>query len=306
MSDVATSLAAALAVVAGCLMLAWVSSSAIAVGGGRAWRLALTDPVVETARLVRQRRRRTVEADRLLWRTGGWGLLVTAVLMFALVPWGGTALLPSSLGVVWANALDVTVWGLVWLLGWGANSVVGMVGGYRFMGLALGYELPLMFALVAPALAAGSLDLAEIAAAQDALWYAVWMPVAFGAYLIGVLGFAVHGPAAAPAGREASGGVLGELSGPDLLVARLGRHALLGAGAAVAVPLFLGGGAGPWLPAAAWVAVKVVALTAALAWVAGRLPAMRVHRLMEPLWLVLLPLVVVQDLVVAVVAEVIR
>lgn len=305
MDEVVNAVAGAVAIGLGCVALAWVSSTAVACGGGRDWRLALTDPVVEGARLVRQRRRRTVEADVLLWRIGGWGLLPVAVLMFALVPWGGTALLPSAHGVVWANTLDVAVWALVWLLGWGANSVAGLVGGYRFLALALAYELPLMFALVAPALAAGSLDLAEIAAAQDGVWFVAWMPIAFFAYLIGVVGFAVHGPLAAPAARENSGGVLAELSGPDLLVVRLGRHALLGAGAAVAVPLFLGGGAGPWLPAAAWVVLKAVGLTAVLAWCAGRLPTLRVPRLMEPLWVVLLPLVVLQDLVVAVVAEVV-
>jgi NADH-quinone oxidoreductase subunit H len=61
-----------------------------------------------------------------------------------------------------------------WLLGWGANSLTGLVGGYRFLALALGYELPLMFALVAPAVAAASLDVGEVAAAQDGLWFAVW------------------------------------------------------------------------------------------------------------------------------------
>ena len=203
--------------------------------------------------------------------------------------------------MVWLNALDVTVWALVWLLGWGANAVRGLVGGYRFLALALGYELPLMFALVAPALAAGSLDLAVIGSAQDGLWYVVWMPVACGAYLLGVLGVALRGPLGSPAGADLAGGVLAELSGPDRLLALAGRHALLGAGAAAAVPLFLGGGAGPLLPAAAWVVLKALVLSVALAWVAARLPALAPHRLLGPAWLVLLPLVVAQDLLVAVV-----
>jgi NADH-quinone oxidoreductase subunit H len=156
-------------------------------------------------------------------------------------------------------------------------------------------------ALVAPAMAASSLDLAVIADAQSDLWFVVWMPVAFLAYLVGVLGFALHGPLAAPVGDEMAGGVLAELSGPDLLVARAGRHALLGAGAAVAVPLFLGGGSGPWLPDPVWVAVKAIVLTALLSYAAGRLPRLRVPLLLGPAWVVLLPLVVLQDLVVGVV-----
>lgn len=286
-------------IAAGVVALAWTSSVAVAVGAGRRASVALTDPVLEVCRLLRQRRRTTVSADVALWRVGGWGLLPVAVLLGALVPWGDEALIPTSLGVVWANTLDIMVWALVWLLGWGANSLAGLIGGYRFLALALGYELPLMFALVAPATAASSLDLAVIAGAQHGVWYGVWMPVAFVIYLIGVLGFAVHGPLSAPAANETNGGVLAELSGPDLLVARLGRHALLGAGAAVAVPLFLGGGSGPWLPDPVWVVVKALLLTAGLAYLAGRLPALRVPRLLELGWIVLLPLVVLQDLVVA-------
>lgn len=281
--------------------LAWTASITRGVATGQPIPASVVHAPAETARLLRQRRRTTLSADRLLWRVGGWGLFPVAVLLIGLVPFGGEALLPSSLGVVWANTLDVVVWALVWLLGWGANSVAGLVGGYRFLALALGYELPLMFALVAPAIAAESLDLAVVADAQSSVWFVVWMPVAFVAYLVGVLGFAVSGPLSAPAGSEVSGGVLAELSGPDLLVVRAGRHALLGAGAAIAVPLFLGGGAGPLLPGAVWVVLKALVLTAALAWAAGRLPALRTHRLMEPLWTVLLPLVVLQDLVVAVV-----
>lgn len=301
MADVLPTTAAAAGVLLLAMLLTWVASASRAVASGQPALVGATGPALEGSRLMRQRRRTTLEADRLLWRIGGWGLFPVAVLLVALVPWGEEALLPGSLGVVWANTLDIVVWALVWLLGWGANSVVGLVGGYRFLALALAYELPLMFALVAPALAASSLDLAVVADAQASLWYVVWMPVAFVAYLVGVLGFAVAGPLAAPAGRDGGDGVLAELSGPDLLAVRAGRAALLGAGAAVAVPLFLGGDAGPWLPGVVWVLLKAVLLTAALAWLAGRLPALRVPRLMEPLWTVLLPLVVLQDLVVAVV-----
>ena len=69
----------------------------------------------------------------------------------------------------------------------------------------------------------------------------------------------------------------------------------------MAVPLFLGGGSGPWLPDPVWVVVKALVLTASLAYLAGRLPVLRVPRLLEIGWVVVLPLVVLQDLVVAVV-----
>ncbi|MEO5610556.1 MAG: complex I subunit 1 family protein [Ornithinibacter sp.] len=262
---------------------------------------ALTRPLDESARLLRQRRRAPLSADTVLWRIGGGGLLIAALLMVAVVPLGTWVISDLDVGVVWFNAMDVAVWALVWLIGWGANSVHSLVGGYRFLALALAYELPLMFALVAPALGAASLNVGEVAAAQRSLWFVVWMPVAFAVYCLGVVAFSVWGPFTPPAGADIAGGVLSELSGVDRLLVQGGRYALLAAGAAFAVPMFLGGGAGPLLPAWAWVLVKTAALLAGFIWLRRRVPAARPDLLMEFGWVVLLPAVLVQDLVVAVV-----
>ena len=81
-----------------------------------------------------------------------------------------------------------------------------------------------------------------------------------------------------------------------------GRYALLAAGAAFAVPMFLGGGAGPLLPGWAWVLLRTVLLLAVLVWARRRVPALRPDKFMEVGWLVVLPAVLVQDLVVAVIA----
>lgn len=259
-------------------------------------------PWGEAARLLRQRRRTPVEADTLLWRTGGAGLLVAAALMVTVVPLGEWTLFDLDVGVVWFNAMDVVVWALVWLTGWGANSALSLVGGYRFLAQGLGYELPLMFALVAPATAASSLHVPTVAAAQEGLWFVVWMPVAFGVYLLGVAGFSVWGPMAPALGLDVAGGARAELSGVDRLVFELGRYALLAAGAAFAVPLFLGGGSGPVLSGWAWVLVKTVVVLTVLVLLRRRLPAARPDKFVEAGWLVLLPAVLVQDLVVAVVA----
>lgn len=258
-------------------------------------------PLAESARLMRQRRRSTVAPDRLLWQAGVAGPLVVAVSMASVVPLGGVAVADLPVGIVWFNAMDVTLWAVVWLAGWGPNSVHPLVGGYRFMAQALGYELPLMFALTAPALAAGSLRVGETVEAQQGLWFAVWMPVAFVVFLGSVAAFSAWGPFSGPAGEDVAGGVLAEAAGVDRLLLLTGRYALLAAGAGMAVALFLGGGAGPWLPGWAWTLVKTVVVLAVLVALRRRLPAVRPERLVELGWLVALPAVLVQVLVVAVV-----
>jgi NADH-quinone oxidoreductase subunit H len=297
---VALAILAALAVLAAALDGA-LTARANGVAGGAP--TGARRPFGEAARLMRQRRRTTVEADSLLWRIGGGGLVVTAALMVAVVPLGTWTIFDLDVGVMWFNAMDVVVWALVWLTGWGANSAHSLIGGYRFLAHGLGYELPLMFALVAPAIAAGTLNVGAVARAQeDGLWFAVWMPVAFLVYCLGVVAFSVGGPFAPALGADVAGGVSAELSGVDRLVFELGRYALLAAGAAFAVPMFLGGGAGPLLPDWAWVLVKTTALLALLVWVRRRVPALRPDTFMELGWVVLLPAVLLQDLVVAVVA----
>ena len=269
---------------------------------GRGWSFALRTPIVESVRLLRQPRRTTIAADRLLWRIGVMGLPVVALLMAALVPIGDGTVADSAVGIVWFNALDVTVWAVVWMAGWGPNSVYPLIGGYRFLAQALAYELPLMFALTAPALAAGSLRLADVVAAQENLWFAVWMPVAFTVYCLAVAGFSVWGPLSHPAGRDIAGGVLAEFSGVDRLLMLAGRYALLTAGSTIGVTLFLGGGSGPVLPQWAWVMVKTALLSAALVVIGRRLPTLRADRFVEVGWLILLPATLLQVLVVSVVA----
>lgn len=307
MADGVTPVAPAWAVLAPGL-LAVLALAAVSLGGGlyaqasgRTFLSGVSAPVTEVARLLRQRRRSTVAADALLWRVGGAGLLVTAVLMTVVVPLGRWTVADLGVGVVWFNAMDVLVWALMWLIGWGANSAYALVGGYRFLAQALSYELPLMFALVTPAVAAQSLRIGDVVAAQQGLWFIVWMPVSFVVFCGSVIAFSGWGPFASAAGGDIAGGILAEVSGVDRLLILAGRYALLTAGAAFAVPLFLGGGAGPLLPDWLWSLVKTLVLLAALVAIRHRLPAVRPDRFTEIAWIIVLPAVLLQVLVVSIV-----
>ncbi|MCZ2848770.1 complex I subunit 1 family protein [Modestobacter sp. VKM Ac-2978] len=291
--------------VAAALLLV-VAAAAASLDGALAARSAgqplgggLLTPVAETARLFGQRRRTTVAADLPLQRIGCAGLLTAALLMVAVVPFGRWTVADLTVGIVWFNAMDVLVWAAVWLAGWGPNSAHALVGGYRFLAQALSYELPLMFALTAPAVAAGSLRLGDVVAAQSGLWFVVWMPVAFAVFCVAVAGFSVWGPLGAPAG-----GVFTEASGVDRWLLSTGRYALLTAGSAFGATAFLGGGHGPLLPAWLWLLVKTAGLLVVLVALRRRLPVVAPERFAGPAWLVALPLVLLQLLVVSVVVVV--
>ena len=278
-------------------MIAATANAALSAAGPRAW----SGPGREVLRLLTQQPRRPQAADRLLTRVGAVLLPAAAVLAAAVVPIGGRVVSGLPEGVVWFNAMESLGWGAVWLVGWGPNSAFSMAGGYRFLAQGLSYELPHMLALTTPALAAGSLSLPGIADAQAGLWYAVWMPVSFLQFLASAMAMAFWGPFGQPVGTELGGGAAVELSGVERVLFLGGRWMLLVVAAAVAVPLFLGGGHGPLLPGWLWTVVKIACVVAALLWARHRLPAVRMDRFAELSWVVLTPLGIVQALAVAIV-----
>ncbi len=258
-------------------------------------------PLREVARLLVGQRRSTVAADGVLWRAGVITLPVAGLLAALVLPLGFTSVADLGVGVVWFNAMEILAWAAVWMAGWGPNSALSLIGGYRFIAQGLAYELPHMFALITAATAAATLRVGGIVEAQAGLWFVVWMPVAFVTYLLSAMAMAFWGPFDAPAGRDIAGGAAGELSGVDRLLFLGGRWLLLVVAAAMAVPLFLGGGHGPLLPAWLWTIVKTGAVLATIVWVGRRFPTVRMDRFVELAWMVLIPLTILQTLVVALV-----
>ncbi|CCG02861.1 NADH-quinone oxidoreductase subunit H [Blastococcus saxobsidens] len=261
---------------------------------------AAVGPIRSSARLLVEQRRTTLAPDRLLWRIGCVAVLTLALLSLAVVPVGGRTLWSTSADLVWFNAMEALLWAAVWLVGWGPNAVHALTGGYRFLAQGLAYELPLMFALITAGLGAGSLRTTDVVAAQESLWFVVTMPVAFLVFVASAAAFAFWGPFAAPAAADIAGGVTSELSGVDRLLVEAGRAVFLGASAAMAAALFLGGDSGPWLPGPLWHLLKTLAVVAALVWVGRRMPVLRPDRTVEVGWMVLVPLTLLQALVVAV------
>ncbi len=269
--------------------------------GRRISGAVLTASLAEVGRLLVQQRRAIVASDRLLARTGVVLVPVAAVLAVIVVPLGDTTASDLSVGIVWFNAMEVVVWAALWMAGWGTNSVWGLVGGYRFVVQGLSYELPHMFALITVATGAGSLSVSGAVAAQSGLWFVVWMPFAFVAFVLSALALSFAGPFDTATGRDVAGGVLAEYSGVDRLLLLAGRWLLLAAAAAMSVPLFLGGGAGPLLPTWLWTLLKTVAVLGLLVWIRSRTATVRMDRFAEFGWMVLIPLTLLQALVVALV-----
>lgn len=247
-------------------------------------------PARRAALLLMQSRTVTERPDRELWALAGPLVVVLAACAVLVVPLGATSLVEPVDGIVFFNAAMSLVLVAVYLNGWAPNSVLPLMGGYRFVALYLSIQVPLALVLIGAALPAQSLSLTAIADAQSGLWNVVQQPLGLPIFLIAGAGVAFWGPLAVPDAPELAGGTRAELSGGSLLLWEWARYAVLFAVCITAVAAFLGGGAGPFLPPGAWIALKTVALLALVVVVGRRLPRIRVETAVIAGWAVLIPL----------------
>jgi NADH-quinone oxidoreductase subunit H len=263
---------------------------------GRSLRPAelLAAPVREAALQVLQQRTRTERSDAEAWALAPALLAALAAAGVAVVPLGpAIAVADVRSGIVLFGAAVALVMVAVFLNGWSANSFFPLLGAYRFVALALSYEMPFALVLIAAALPAESLAVGEIVRSQAGLWNVLRQPLGLPIYLATALGIAFWGPLDLPDAEDLAGGTRAELSGMPLLLWRAARSAVLVAVAAMGAAVFLGGWQGPWLLGPAWMALKTLALLAVLLLAGHLLPRVRQERFVIFGWVVLIPLALV-------------
>ncbi len=252
---------------------------------------ALTAPLFEAAYMAVARRTRTERPDREAWllAPGLLGALAaTALAVVPIAPSLSVADVPG--GIVLFGAAIAVVMVAVFLHGWGANSPFPLIGGYRFIALALSFEMPLALVLIAAALPAESLQVGEIVRSQTDLWNVVRQPLGLPLYLVAVLGASFWGPLAFPDAPDLLGGTTAEVSGPSLLVWTTARYALLVALCAMGAAVFLGGWLGPVLPGPIWLALKTAALVTVVVTAGHYLARVRLEDFVVVSWAGLIPL----------------
>ena len=254
----------------------------------------LAGPVREAALLLLQRRSETERPDAAVWAFAPAFLAALAAAALVAIPLSPTLELAEiDAGIVHFGAAMAMVMVAVYLHGWSANSLFPVIGAYRFVAEALSYEMPLALVLIAAALPAESLNVAEIVRSQQEVWNVVRQPLGLPLYLIAGLGLAFWGPLALPDSADLAGGTAAELSGAPLLLWQAARAAVLVAVAAMGAAAFLGGWWGPWLPGAVWMVGKTLVLLSVLVTAGHLLARVRLERFVVVAWVVLIPLALV-------------
>jgi NADH-quinone oxidoreductase subunit H len=244
-------------------------------------------------------------ADRPAFDLAPLVMAASALLGFAVIPFGTVAgvslqLADPETGMVFVFAVaSLASLGLV-MAGYASNNKFSFLGGMRAVAQNIAYEIPLVLVGASVALYFGTLQLSEIAAAQQGTlvalgpvsipdWYAFVNPFAFVLFMVANLAEVGRNPFDIPeAPTEIVAGHMTEYSSVYFVLLYLSEflHIFLG-GALVAV-LFLGGPAGPVLPGPVWIFVKIWAVFLFTQWARTTVPRVRIDQLIQIGWKFLL------------------
>jgi len=278
-------------------VLAWMQ---IRLGPNRAGPFGLLQPVADIVKLLTKEDVMPEGADRLIFPYAPAVVAITALLIFAVIPFGESwtifgkkiplVISDINVGLLYAFALSsLGVYGVA-LGGWASNSKFSLLGSIRGVGQMISYELSLGLSLVPVVMLAGSFSLVDIVNAQASYPFILVQPVSFLIFFLSAAAEIKRIPFDLPeAENELVAGYHTEYSGMRFGLYFLGEYVtMIMLGSLVAV-FFLGGWRGPLLPPVIWFSGKVILVIFVMIWIRATLPRLRYDQLMHLGWKLLIP-----------------
>lgn len=269
-------------------------------GPNRAGPFGLLQIVADLIKLVTKEDTTPAAADKAVFLLAPAVVGSTAMLIFAVIPFGNSFTLwgkpipmvitDLNVALLFTIALSsIGVYGVV-LGGWASNSKYGLIGGIRGAAQMISYELSLGLSLVPVVMLAGSFSLVDIVNAQASYPFILVQPFSFLIFLVSAMAEIKRIPFDLPeAENELVAGYHTEYSGMRFGLFFLGEYVMLIVLGGLVAAFFLGGWRGPFLPPLAWFIVKVLAVVFVMIWMRGTLPRLRYDQLMSLGWKVLIP-----------------
>jgi len=280
----------------------------IRIGPDRAGPFGLLQPIADLIKMMTKEDVIPRGADRVIFRYAPAVAAATAMLIFAVVPFGDSLtlwgnripLVITDLNVGLLAVLGLSSLGVygVALGGWASNSKYSLLGAIRGVAQMISYELSLGLSLVPIVMMAGSFSLVDIVAAQTGTPFIFLQPVSFAIFFISAMAEIKRIPFDLPeAENELIAGYHTEYSGLRFGLFFLGEYVTLVTLGALTAVFFLGGWHGPFFPGIIWLLVKIAAVAFGMIWVRGTLPRFRSDQLMDLGWKFLTPLALVNIVV---------
>ena len=224
----------------------------------------LLQPIADALKLLLKEDIIPAESDKAIFWFAPCISTITALTAFSVLPFARTIYVADvNVGLLVISAVSaVGILGII-LGGWASNSHYSLLGALRSAAQLVSYEIALSFALLSGVMAAGTLSMQGIVAAQAhrGVWFVFdnwgFMIVPFAVYIIAATAETNRAPFDLPeAESELVGGFHTEYSGFRWCLYFLAEYANIFVVSSVAVALFWGGWLRPF-PSVAWLDVPL-------------------------------------------------
>ena len=287
-------------------------------GPNRAGPFGLLQPIADLVKLVRKEAFFPASAHELPYILAPVVSCFTALLAFAVIPWGpgwtvdghhiqgAVAELPIGLIVIFALG-SIGIYGFI-VGGWASDSKFSILGSMRTCAQLVSYEVALALSVLGVVIMGRSLNLIDIVDRQgQTLWFFIPQFVGLCIFLLGGIAETSRPPFDLPeADTELVAGYHTEYSGMRWGLFQTAEYINMIVLSALCVTLFFGGWQFPWVHSLdrfgpIWFLLKLGALVTAFIWLRASQPRLRYDQLMRLGWKVLLPLATVNAVVTALV-----
>ncbi len=258
------------------------------------------------------------KADKVVFVLAPMIAIISAISLFAVIPFGNQFTIPGTNWVVKLRLADVDI-GLLYVFafatlgeygiilgGWASGNKYGLTGSLRAAAQMISYEVSLGLSIIGVIILSQSLRLTEIVNLQGGgfwNWNVWYQPLAFILYIICGLAEINRTPFDMPeAESELACGFNIEYSSMKFALFFMAEYAHMITMGAIAVTLFWGGWQPPipqlsFIPGVIWFCIKLFVFIFFFIWQRGTFPRLRYDQIMKLGWKVLLPLTLVNLLI---------
>ncbi|SVA72209.1 uncharacterized protein METZ01_LOCUS125063 [marine metagenome] len=285
----------------------------VRLGPNRVGPLGLGQPISDSIKLLFKESIIQSSADKFLFHLAPAIVVFTAIVTFAVIPFGepitvfgqeiGLWAANVNIGLLFVFAISgMGVYGMV-LAGLSSNNKYSLMGGLRSSAQMISYELTLGLAALSIIVLTGSLNLIDMVNSQNLYPNILIQPLAFLLFFIAGVAETNRAPFDLPeAEQELVAGFHTEYTGMKFAMFFMGEYINMVTMSALVTLLFLGGWNAYGIPIWPIVAFagKVAFLLCVFIWLRSTYPRIRYDRLMTFGWKVLVPLSLVNLLVTSV------
>ncbi len=275
------------------------------LGPNRAGPFGVLQAFADAIKMLTKEDVTPTNADRWLFLAAPIIVIIPAVLLYAVLPFGrGMVGVDLSIAVVFVVAMGGIPILSMLMAGWASNNKYALLGGFRTVAQLISYEIPMVVALLTVVLLAGTMSTVGIVEAQASFPFALVTPAAFIVYMVAGLAELNRTPFdLLEADSEIVAGYFIEYSGMKFAMFFLAEFINLFMVAGMITTLFLAGWQWPILPSWLWFLIKTVAVIFVIMWIRSTIPRFRIDQMLSFAWKALVPVSLVNLFLVALVAK---